>query len=209
VERFQGLFLGLFVLGVGAGGCAHGTSETAPPVIPALSSPPPIILPPPRVTRRAGDRSLYPRSARTTPGALDPRVTEDAVKQTICDATFLEALQPSIAYADATKDRMRTRQRLPGRSDNYQLDHLVPLELGGSATSPRNLWLQPYGDASHPLVATDKWPDDGSVLPGAHQKDEVETRLKNDVCDGRTTLKEAQDKIRTDWYGVYLTMHAK
>src|SRR5580704_14383163 len=116
--RRRTMVCGVFVLAVVVMGCGHGSSQSAPPVIPALSSPAPIVLPTPRVAPRAGDRSLYPRNMRTTPGALDPRVTQDSIEQTICDAAFLEQLQPSIAYADATKDRLRTRLHLPGRSDN-------------------------------------------------------------------------------------------
>ncbi len=67
----------------------------------------------------------------------------------------------------------------------YEVDHLIPLELGGS-NDVTNLWPQSY-------VST--W--------GAHIKDELENRLHKLVCAGTITLPEAQDAIKTDWIKAY------
>jgi hypothetical protein len=138
-----------------------------------------------------------------TSGAIDPRVTQATIQQTICTSEFTDIVGLSIAYADPIKARLLSSGHLPGTAQNYELDHLVPLNLGGSPTSRRNLWLQPYGDAAHPLKDTDKWPDDGSVAAGARQKNSVETLLNKEVCEGKLTLKEAQEQIRTDWFALY------
>lgn len=67
----------------------------------------------------------------------------------------------------------------------FEIDHFVPLELGGS-NDISNLWPESY------------------VMPwGAHIKDEVEDRLKALVCAGTLTLAEAQTAIRTDWIAAY------
>jgi hypothetical protein len=58
---------------------------------------------------------------------------------------------------------------------NYEVDHLIPRELGG-ADDVRNLWVQP-------------WPD-------AHKKDVVENRLHREVCAGTTMLEDAQRQMR-------------
>jgi hypothetical protein len=136
-------------------------------------------------------------------------VTQTTIQETICVPAYIETVRPSIAYTDPIKDKMFAERHLPGRVQNYELDHLVPLDLGGHPMSPQNLWMEPYGDVKHPLLSTDKWPDDGSILPGAHQKEEVDATLKKQVCEGKITLKEAQDKIRTDWYAVYKELHPK
>jgi hypothetical protein len=67
----------------------------------------------------------------------------------------------------------------------YEIDHLVPLELGGSNRAS-NLWPEPEG-----------------VLLGYRQKDRVENYLHREVCAGRMTLESAQRAIATDWVAVY------
>lgn len=68
----------------------------------------------------------------------------------------------------------------------YELDHLIPLELGGAPADAANLWPQPRtGDAS------------------AAMKDAVEVFLNREVCRGVLPLTEAQRQIATDWLAVY------
>ena len=70
---------------------------------------------------------------------------------------------------------------------NYEVDHFVPLELGGD-NSIKNLWPE-Y---------------DGGVIP--NPKDKVEDYLHTEVCNGIMPLTQAQDMIRTDWYTVLTSM---
>ena len=70
----------------------------------------------------------------------------------------------------------------------FEVDHLIPLELGGS-NDIRNLWPESY---------TGPW--------NAHIKDKLEDRLHALVCAGRLSLTVAQHAIATDWiraFGVY------
>jgi hypothetical protein len=69
-----------------------------------------------------------------------------------------------------------------------ELDHLVPLELGGADTVA-NLWPQP-----------------STPPPGFREKDILENYLHKKVCDGKMALIAAQAAIRTDWYEAYLSM---
>ena len=73
----------------------------------------------------------------------------------------------------------------PQPPGTYQLDHLIPLELGGD-NSDRNLWPEPAGP-----------------VPGFHQKDELENVLHDEVCTGRLALADAQHGIAADWVALY------
>ncbi len=63
---------------------------------------------------------------------------------------------------------------------DYEMDHLIPLELGGSSV-PANLW-----------------PELGSI---PNKKDAVENLLKKRVCAGTISLATAQAEI-LDWTSV-------
>ena len=73
----------------------------------------------------------------------------------------------------------------PQPPGSHELDHLVPLELGGD-NSNRNLWPEP-----------------ALPVPGFHQKDELENFLHDQVCAGRLALSEAQRGIASDWVALY------
>jgi hypothetical protein len=68
----------------------------------------------------------------------------------------------------------------------YEVDHLISLELGGS-NDIKNLWPESY--------RTEPW--------NAHVKDKLEDRLHALVCAGRLSLPEAQKAIATDWIAAY------
>jgi len=74
-----------------------------------------------------------------------------------------------------------------------EVDHLVPLELGGS-NDLKNLWPQPYSCAQKPLCGTNYDP-----RPGAGEKDQLENELHHLVCSGRMTLTDAQHCIASNW----------
>jgi hypothetical protein len=68
-----------------------------------------------------------------------------------------------------------------------EIDHLISLELGGS-NDIGNLWPQPYFNDCN-----------------AHQKDLLENKLHELVCDADDSipLAEAQLAISTDWISAY------
>jgi hypothetical protein len=70
----------------------------------------------------------------------------------------------------------------------YEVDHFVPLELGGS------------NDISN------LFPEAASPKPGFHEKDEVANYLHEQMCSGAVTLSEAQREIATNWLAVYAQM---
>jgi len=67
----------------------------------------------------------------------------------------------------------------------YEVDHLISLELGGS-NDIKNLWPEPYHGA---------W--------NAHLKDRLENKLHSMVKDHQIALDEAQKEISTDWITAY------
>jgi hypothetical protein len=68
----------------------------------------------------------------------------------------------------------------------FEVDHLIPLELGGDNTI-ENLW-----------------PEAAEPRPGFHEKDRVENYLHHRVCSGAMSLAEAQRLIATDWLSVWM-----
>jgi uncharacterized protein DUF3761 len=78
----------------------------------------------------------------------------------------------------------------PQAAGSYELDHLIPLELGGTNDN-RNLWPEPAVPA-----------------PGFHQKDLLENKLHELVCAGTVALPVAQSEISTDWFAAYTKYEA-
>jgi hypothetical protein len=68
----------------------------------------------------------------------------------------------------------------------YEVDHLISLELGGS-NSIRNLWPESY--VTLPL--------------NAHVKDDLENKLHKLICNGKLPIETAQQEIAQDWVSAY------
>ena len=133
-------------------------------------------------------QGALPDPART-PGALTPAVTQDNIGETICVRGWTRTVRPPQEFTYQMKRRqMRAYGYFGRRLGEFELDHLVPLDLGGAPDDPRNLWPEPR-------EAADGW--------GADRKDELEAVLARLVCAGRVSLAEAQSAIATDWIAAY------
>ena len=121
-----------------------------------------------------------------TPGAIDPRVTQGNIASTICRRGYTATVRPPYEYSNAMKHRLMRAYGVTGSIHDYELDHLITLELGGCPNCETNLW-----------------PQQRNAFPGAREKDEVEDYLNREVCSGAMPLAEAQREIARDWYAVY------
>jgi hypothetical protein len=115
---------------------------------------------------------------------VDPRVTQNNIQTTICRRGWTRTVRPSRDVTDAIKRNLVADMRVSPR--DYELDHIVPLELGGAPLDLRNLMLQPWAGACN-----------------AHMKDDLERQPSIMVCAGDLTLKGAQHEIATDWRAAY------
>jgi hypothetical protein len=113
-----------------------------------------------------------PANPNLTPGATDPRVTQDTITSTICTRGYTSTVRNVstqtkhaiyVAYGIAVADER-----------GYVIDHLIPLEVGG-ANDVKNLWPEPKADAK--------------------TKDVLENQMHVAVCAGRISLADAQARF--------------
>ena len=109
-----------------------------------------------------------------TPGALNPDVTQATIGSTICVRGWTKTVRPPTSYTNDLKLRQLREYARAGPPSAYQEDHFISLELGGDPANPRNLWPEPY--------------------PRAGEVDRIENELNADVCSGRLTLADAQQR---------------
>jgi hypothetical protein len=110
-----------------------------------------------------------------TPGIVNPNVTQATIKKTICVSGWTAKVQPRVAYTNALKLRQMKQYGEKGSPGSYEEDQLIPLQLGGAPTNPRNLWPEPRSQSKH--------------------SDPLETSLKRRVCTGKLTLAAARRQI--------------
>jgi len=117
-----------------------------------------------------------------TPGAIFP----DATKDKICVSGYSSSVRNVPA---SVKDMAYAEYGIASHTTGeYEVDHLVSLELGGS------------NDISN------LWPELSQPTPGFHQKDTLENYLHDQVCNGSLALADAQREIATNWLDAYNNM---
>lgn len=125
-----------------------------------------------------------------TPGAIDTTVTQADIGSTICTSGYTSSVRPPEAMTEAAKDQSMDAYDSQGSASDYEYDHLVPLELGGSS-DVRNLWPELDTGSPSQFDSTDSY--------GENAKDGVEDRLNAAVCAGDVTLAAAQQAIAANW----------
>lgn len=145
-------------------------------------------VPNPTALKRTGPSAIYPDPTKTG-GATNPEITQDNVGSTICNPDWsTKSIRPPASYTGRLKrEQIRDWNLADTDPKDYEEDHLIPLELGGHPSDPRNLWPEPY-----------------DPKPGAREKDRVENQLHKEVCAGDIALDRAQKIIIADWYACYL-----
>jgi hypothetical protein len=123
--------------------------------------------------------------ASCTPGAVFP----DAAPAVICVPGYTTKVR---SVSTKLKKQIYTAYGLsyPPPTGTYELDHLVPLALGGS------------NDAAN------LFPEAATPVPGFKEKDVVEVYLYQEMCAGHIPLQAAQAQIAANWLGVYQALSA-
>jgi hypothetical protein len=117
-----------------------------------------------------------------TPGVVSTAVTQSSIDSTICRSGYTTTIRPPESETEDFKKKIMVSYQEPGPLGDYELDHLVSLELGGS-NDAGNLWPE-HND--HPAGAI-------------NSKDLVENALHKAVCSGEVSLLAAQIAISSDW----------
>ena len=157
---------GLFVvvLVVFLSGC---TADTAPVAT----------TPPPTAATSGSSPGSSPTGSAAVPVTIalpDPHLTPG---EAFAGVTSAEVCTPGWASSHRAVASAQYREvygaygvTYPEPSGTYELDHLIPLEIGGDNANA-NLWPEP-----------------AAPTPGFHQKDELENALHDRVCAGSLGL---------------------
>lgn len=112
--------------------------------------------------------------------SLNPEVTQATIATTICTPGWTRSIRPYVSEMKRIKTEMLAAIGEPIEHRNrYELDHILPLALGGAIIDRRNLALEPIDEA--------------------REKDAVEVCLSSLVCQGKIDLEDAQSAIWEDW----------
>lgn len=113
---------------------------------------------------------------------LNPAVTEDTIRSTICVSGWTATVRPPTSYTEPLKLRQMVTEGLPGPASAYEEDHRVPLELGGSPADAQNLSPEAH--------------------PGSYAKDAAENAARAQVCGG-SDLRNVQAAFVKRWLAPY------
>jgi hypothetical protein len=107
----------------------------------------------------------------------------------ICQRGYAESVRPPKAATDQVKREMMKEQNIPlHRIGEFELDHIVPLSLGGAPLDRKNLRLQPWRGP---------W--------NAHDKDRLENELHYQACRQHALLlAQARAMLSGNWCDSYV-----
>jgi hypothetical protein len=119
----------------------------------------------------------------------DPILTRGAVRTTDVGEICSHGTRELRHWDRERDDRIMAEYSLPpGAHPDYEIDHLIPLGIGG-ADADLNLWPEPRR----------------SIEPtfNAERKDRLEWKLRDLICSGAIDVREAQRAIADDWVETY------
>lgn len=141
-----------------------------------------------------GRDSTMPDAA-LTPGAIMTNVTVEMLSVRGYSNNKVTGVR-NVSESTKRKVFVRYYGRVPDRPGDYEIDHLISLEIGGS-NEIENLWPEPYSTG---------------LRYNAHVKDALENHLaamvKNDLKQNghdhaTDLLHRLQREIATDWIAAY------
>ncbi|MBI3305777.1 HNH endonuclease [Candidatus Nomurabacteria bacterium] len=117
-----------------------------------------------------------------TPGAI----FENATRKEICVKGYSKTVRNvSVSLKKKIFDQYGIDYPVPFGS--YEIDHLIPLSLGGS-NEIANLWPK------------------SAEYPGFYEKNITGNYLLEQVCAGNIALSIAQERIAKDWFSIYTAL---
>jgi hypothetical protein len=116
-----------------------------------------------------------------SPGAYYPRLTQ----RVICSSSFHTGAIRNVPQAEKFQVEREYGMAAAYYGYTIEIDHIVPLELGGS-NAIANLFPEP-----------------GSGAANYHSKDALENQAKAAVCGGRLSLGAARRGFATNWEALY------
>ena len=114
-----------------------------------------------------------------TPGVVD----NNATIEKICTPGYTKTVRN---VTQKIKKQVFDSYGIDPKSDKFEVDHLISLELGGS-NNIMNLWPESYTTSPY----------------NAHDKDVLENKLHHMVCADEILLEQAQKEIVKDWVSAY------
>jgi hypothetical protein len=137
----------------------------------------------------ASSRSPYPTlpDPELSPGVACPTVTVAMLKvKGYAGQVRKNGTPDGEKITQADKDKVYAEYHITSHTaGEFEIDHLISLELGGS-NNIKNLWPESY---------TGDW--------NAHVKDQLENELHREVISGQRDLKQVQHDIATNWIKLY------
>lgn len=115
-----------------------------------------------------------------TPGAIFTNATQNE----ICISGYSSTVR-NVSVSLKKKVFAQYGVEYPVPFGSYEVDHLIPLSLGGS-NDIANLW-----------------PKSAEPWPGFYEKNITGNYLREEVCAGNIALSVAQERIATDWFLIY------
>jgi hypothetical protein len=120
--------------------------------------------------------------------ALNPDVRPETIDQTICVPGYAASVRPATSYTTGVKRKLLREAGVDlSAAPNYDLDHIIPLAVGGHPRNPKNL---------NPMLR------DGEG--GARVKARLDKQLQRLVCSRQLGLREAQAAVFNDWKTTYV-----
>jgi hypothetical protein len=117
------------------------------------------------------------------PGCTPGAYYKGATRSVICRSGYSRSVRN---VSEATKEAVYRAYGITRHSRaTYEIDHLVPLEAGGSN------------------VRANLFPEAASPTPGFHQKDRLENWAHDGICAGTLPLRSTQLRVAHNWVTVY------